>query len=148
MVTDKRTGTVRDRMVDVRSTIWPENTQLIRFHAYNRHRPDHFFVIKHAHNMSISGLNIQNWPTHCFYINGAQDLTMEDIVLDNSAGDAPNELSGDLPAAHNADGFDVSSSDHVTLKNVRVHNQDDCVAVRLLLSLASARKCTAPTNAV
>ena len=55
---------------------------------------------------------------------------MSKIVLDNSAGDAPNDLSDGLPAAHNADGFDISSSDTVTLRNVKVHNQDDCVAVR------------------
>lgn len=34
-----------------------------------------------------------------------------------------------MPAAHNSDGFDISSSDHVTLDNNHVYNQDDCVAV-------------------
>jgi polygalacturonase len=49
--------------------------------------------------------------------------------LDNSAGDAANSKSGGLPAAHNSDGFDVSSSTNVIIEHTTVHNQDDCVAV-------------------
>lgn len=54
---------------------------------------------------------------------------MTGITLDNSAGDATNSASGDLPAAHNSDGFDFSSSDNVILSNSVVYNQDDCVAI-------------------
>lgn len=89
--------------------------------------------------MHVSGLNIRNYPTHCFSISGAHGLVMEDMVLDNSAGDAPNELSGGLVAAHNADGFDVSSSDTVVIRNIHVHNQDDCVAVCATISFRAER---------
>lgn len=92
-------------------------------------KPDHFFVVKDVKNAVIENLNIQNWPTHCFYVTGAAGLTMEGLTLDNSAGDAPNSLSGGDPAAHNSDGFDISGSDTVTLKDITVYNQDDCVAV-------------------
>ncbi|TGO51867.1 hypothetical protein BOTNAR_0342g00030 [Botryotinia narcissicola] len=92
-------------------------------------KPDHFFVVKDVVNGVISNLNIQNWPTHCFDITGAQGLTVSGLTLDNSAGDAPNSKSGDDPAAHNSDGFDISGSDSVTLENCVVKNQDDCVAV-------------------
>ncbi|KAM3074464.1 hypothetical protein ACMFMG_002732 [Clarireedia jacksonii] len=92
-------------------------------------KPDHFFVVKDVTNGVISNLNIQNWPTHCFDITGCQDLTISGLTLDNSAGDASNSKSGSKPAAHNSDGFDISSSDTVTLKNTVVKNQDDCVAV-------------------
>ncbi|ESZ92089.1 endopolygalacturonase 3 [Sclerotinia borealis F-4128] len=92
-------------------------------------KPDHFFVVKDVVNGVISNLNIQNWPTHCFYISGTQGLTVSDLTLDNSAGDASNSLSGSKAAAHNSDGFDISGSDSVTLQNIVVKNQDDCVAV-------------------
>lgn len=92
-------------------------------------RPDHFIVVKDSYNGQITNLNIQNWPTHCFYINKVQGLTVSGLTLDNSAGDEPNSLSGDDPAAHNTDGFDISGSDTVTLQNIKVYNQDDCVAV-------------------
>jgi hypothetical protein len=56
-------------------------------------------------------------------------LTVSGLILDNTLGDKPNANSGGLPAAHNSDGFDIASSDHVTLDNIHVYNQDDCVAV-------------------
>ncbi|KAI7971268.1 hypothetical protein EIK77_007322 [Talaromyces pinophilus] len=92
-------------------------------------KPDHFIVVKKSYNAQITNLNIQNWPTHCFYISGVQGLTVSGLTLDNSAGDEPNSLSGSDPAAHNTDGFDISGSDTVTLQNIKVYNQDDCVAV-------------------
>lgn len=92
-------------------------------------KPDHFFVVKKVKNAVISNLNIKNWPTHCFYISGAAGLTMTGLTLDNTDGDAPNDLSDGDPAAHNSDGFDISGSDTVTLSNIKVYNQDDCVAV-------------------
>ncbi|KUI61334.1 putative endopolygalacturonase D [Cytospora mali] len=92
-------------------------------------KPDHFFVVKKVRNAIIENLNIKNWPTHCFYISNAIGLTMNGLTLDNSAGDEPNDLSDGAPAAHNSDGFDISGSDTVTLSNIKVLNQDDCVAV-------------------
>lgn len=83
-------------------------------------KPDHFFVVKDVENAVIENLNIQNWPTHCFYIEGAAGLTINNLVLDNTAGDEPNDLSDGDPAAHNSDGFDISGSDTVTLSNTKV----------------------------
>ncbi|KAJ5292730.1 uncharacterized protein N7443_008683 [Penicillium atrosanguineum] len=92
-------------------------------------KPDHFIVVKDTYNSKITNLNIMNWPVHCFDITGCEHLTISGVVLNNTAGDEPNSASGDDPAAHNSDGFDISSSDYVTLENIEVYNQDDCVAV-------------------
>lgn len=92
-------------------------------------KPDHFIVVKDMYNASFSGLYIQNWPTHLFYVSGNDYLSMTNLVLNNSAGDAPNSVSDGLAAAHNSDGFDISSSNYVTLDSITVYNQDDCVAV-------------------
>lgn len=54
---------------------------------------------------------------------------MENIILNNTAGNAPNNRSGGLPAAHNTDGFDISSTNGMILRDSTVLNQDDCVAI-------------------
>jgi polygalacturonase len=95
----------------------------------SRYRPDHFVVVKHSTNLTIKDLNIKNWPVHCFDITDNEGVTITGLNLDNSDGDTPNAASSGLPAAHNSDGFDISSSDYVTLDNIYVRNQDDCVAV-------------------
>lgn len=41
---------------------------------------------------TISNLNIQNTPIQCFSINGAENLYVKDVTIDNSAGD---ELDSD-----------------------------------------------------
>lgn len=93
-------------------------------------KPDHFFTVSKAIGSSvIRNLYIQNYPTHCFSISGSNGLLMENITLDNSAGNAPNNRSGGLPAAHNTDGFDISSTNGMTLRDSSVNNQDDCVAI-------------------
>ena len=93
-------------------------------------KPDHFFVVDDVMgNSVIRNLYIQNYPTHCFSITGCVGLTMENIVLNNTAGNAPNSKSGGLPAAHNTDGFDVSSCNETVIRDSTVLNQDDCVAV-------------------
>ncbi|CAK7235923.1 hypothetical protein SEUCBS140593_009445 [Sporothrix eucalyptigena] len=93
-------------------------------------KPDHFIVVnKVKGNSVIKNLRIQNWPVHLFYINGCSDLVIQDLVLDNSAGNAPNSASDGLAAAHNTDGFDVSSTSNLVLQRITVNNQDDCVAI-------------------
>ncbi|KAH8661514.1 neutral endopolygalacturonase SSPG6 [Tricladium varicosporioides] len=93
-------------------------------------KPNKFIVLKKMTAGSVvKDLTVKNWPVHLFGVSSCTDLTITDLVLDNSAGDAPNAASGTLAAAHNSDGFDVSSCTNVTIKNTKVFNQDDCVAV-------------------
>lgn len=93
-------------------------------------KPDHFFVVSKALGSSvISDLYIQNYPTHCFSISNCAGLVMENIVLNNSAGNAPNNRSDGLAAAHNTDGFDISTCNNTILRDSTVLNQDDCVAI-------------------
>nr|ASM94209.1 endopolygalacturonase [Evansstolkia leycettana] len=93
-------------------------------------KPDHFVYIKKLNKGSvIENLHIRNWPVHCFSINSCSDLTIRNLFLDNSAGNAPNNRSNGLAAAHNSDGFDISTSTNVVVKDTTVINQDDCVAV-------------------
>lgn len=56
-------------------------------------------------------------------------MTIKRLVLDNTAGNSPNSLSNGLPAAHNSDGFDISSCNNLLITETVVLNQDDCVAV-------------------
>jgi polygalacturonase len=80
-------------------------------------------------NSVIKDLNIINYPVHCFSISSCSNVIIDNINLDNSAGNAPNNVSNGLPAGHNSDGFDLSSCTNFLLTNSFVNNQDDCVAV-------------------
>jgi polygalacturonase len=93
-------------------------------------RPNHFISLKKMTGDSVvRNLNIINYPVHCFYVSGAKGLLMENILLNNTLGDMPNKASEGRPAGHNTDGFGFASSDNVVLRNSRVWNQDDCVAI-------------------
>lgn len=92
-------------------------------------KPDHFIVIKNTSYATVRDLTIMNWPTHLFYATANEHLDFHNLLLNNSAGDAPNAASDGLAAAHNSDGFDIGASDYVTLRDITVYNQDDCVAV-------------------
>lgn len=71
---------------------------------------------------SITGLNVKNTPVQGFSINGAKELTLDHITIDNTAGDVTN-------GGHNTDAFDVGSSTGVYITNANIKNQDDCLAV-------------------
>jgi len=73
-------------------------------------------------NSVIKGLNIKNTPVQCFSINGATDLQVNDVTIDNTAGNG--EKGG-----HNTDAFDIGSSTGVHITGANVKNQDDCVAI-------------------
>jgi len=79
----------------------------------------------YAHSMtssSINYLNIKNTPVQGFSVNGATQVTLDHITIDNTAGDVTN-------GGHNTDAFDVGSSTGVTISNANIKNQDDCLAV-------------------
>ncbi|KAI9664077.1 MAG: hypothetical protein M1821_007568 [Bathelium mastoideum] len=93
-------------------------------------KPDHFFTAdKLLGNSIIKNLYIQNYPVHCFDVTNSVGLILENITLNNTAGNAPNNRSDGLPAAHNTDGFDISGCNNTILRDSSVYNQDDCVAV-------------------
>jgi len=80
-----------------------------------------FFYLHDLTSSSVTGLNVKNTPVQAFSINGATDLTVTDITMDNS--------DGDTQGGHNTDAFDVGSSDHVTITGANIKNQDDCLAI-------------------
>jgi polygalacturonase len=93
-------------------------------------KPNTFIALKKmVGNSVVRNLNILNYPVHCFFTSQAQGLLLENIVLNNTAGNKPNSESGKKSAGHNTDGFGFGSSDNVVLRNSKVWNQDDCVAI-------------------
>lgn len=70
---------------------------------------------------TITGLKLTNSPVQVFSINGATNVHLDHITIANT--------NGAKLGAHNTDAFDVGSSDHITISNANVDNQDDCVAV-------------------
>lgn len=86
-----------------------------------------FFYAHDLKSSTIKNLNIENTPVQCFSVDGASDLTITGVSIDNSAGDA---LDSDGDAlGHNTDAFDVGDSTGVYISDVTVKNQDDCLAI-------------------
>ncbi|KAF7549942.1 hypothetical protein G7Z17_g6058 [Cylindrodendrum hubeiense] len=80
-----------------------------------------FFSAHSLKNSNIKKLNVLNTPVQAFSINGATNLGVYDINLDNSLGDTKG--------GHNTDAFDVGSSTGVYISGAIVKNQDDCLAI-------------------
>ncbi|KAJ5618035.1 hypothetical protein N7537_003149 [Penicillium hordei] len=80
-----------------------------------------FFNAHSLTNSKIENIYIKNSPVQVFSINGAKELTLSGITIDNADGDSQG--------GHNTDAFDVGSSDGVYITSPIVHNQDDCLAV-------------------
>ncbi|KAI1411729.1 glycoside hydrolase family 28 protein [Hypoxylon sp. FL1857] len=80
-----------------------------------------FFYAHSLTSSTITGLNAKNMPVQGFSINGANNLTLGHITINNSVGDTGG--------GHNTDALDVGSSDGVKILNGNVRNQDDCLAV-------------------
>ena len=53
-------------------------------------RPNHFIQVKVIDGSVIENLFIKNWPAHGFTVASSSDLTIRNIVMDKSDGDAPN----------------------------------------------------------
>ncbi|KAH3688683.1 hypothetical protein WICPIJ_000330 [Wickerhamomyces pijperi] len=85
-------------------------------------KPKFFSAHSLTGNSVISYLNIKNSPVQMMSIYQSSYLTVEHINYDNSAGDV-NSLG------HNTDAFDIGASDHITIENSIVKNQDDCLAI-------------------
>ncbi|GJJ14617.1 hypothetical protein Clacol_008883 [Clathrus columnatus] len=82
--------------------------------------------------IKISGIfentKVVNSPAQTFSVSNPGPLTITGITIDNSQGDFPNNQSNGLPAGHNTDGFDCSTTDLV-IENSSIQNQDDCLAI-------------------
>lgn len=84
-----------------------------------------FFYAHDLTSSTITGITLKNTPVQGFSINGASDLTLNDITIDNKDGDA-TDSDGDA-LGHNTDAFDVGSSTGVTISGATIYNQDDCL---------------------
>ncbi|KAI0045656.1 glycoside hydrolase family 28 protein [Auriscalpium vulgare] len=71
---------------------------------------------------------VLNSPAQVYSVSNPAPLLMTRLTVDNSFGNLPNAQSNGLPAGHNTDGFDVSTTDLV-ISNSQVMNQDDCLAI-------------------
>ncbi|KAG8872445.1 hypothetical protein FRB98_009608 [Tulasnella sp. 332] len=91
-------------------------------------KPDHMITVeKLTGNSVIKNLYIKNAPTHVFDITKNVGLLVKGVVIDMI--DGYKILSSGLDAAHNTDGFDLSSNNNTLVTNSMVINQDDCVAI-------------------
>ncbi|KAF7295653.1 Endopolygalacturonase 2 [Mycena indigotica] len=83
--------------------------------------PNPTLFVKFKGSGTFSSVTVLNSPAQAISVGTTDTTVIEHVTVDNSAGNA-----GSL--GHNTDGFDISASD-VTLSQVTVNNQDDCVAI-------------------
>ncbi|KAF9050181.1 endo-polygalacturonase PG1 [Panaeolus papilionaceus] len=89
-------------------------------------------VVKPAPMMKIkisgtySNVKVLNSPARTYSVSNPAPLVMTNLVIDNSLGDSPNSQSNGIPAGHNTDGFDCSTTD-LTIQNR--YFKDDCLAI-------------------
>ncbi|OSD00513.1 glycoside hydrolase family 28 protein [Trametes coccinea BRFM310] len=77
---------------------------------------------------TYTNVKVLNSPARVYSVSNPAALTMSNLVIDDSAGDAPNSKSDGKAAGHNTDGFDCSTTD-LTIQDSTIHNQDDCLAI-------------------
>lgn len=92
-------------------------------------RPGQFMKIQLTNHSTVHDLTIQNYPSHGINLAGMKDSVVQRIIVNNSLGDAPNNISKGLSAAHNSDAFNVGNSVNLLIEECKVWNQDDCVVV-------------------
>ncbi|TVY58277.1 putative endopolygalacturonase D [Lachnellula cervina] len=92
-------------------------------------KPGQFMKVQITNHSTMRDLYIRNYPSHGINLAGVKDSIIQNIVLNNSLGDAPNNRSNGLSAAHNSDGFNIGNSANLVLRDSKVWNQDDCVVV-------------------
>ncbi|KAL1857429.1 hypothetical protein Daus18300_010402 [Diaporthe australafricana] len=80
-----------------------------------------FFAAHGLTDSHINNIKIVNSPVQVVSINGCDNLTVNSMTIDNSAGDSGG--------GHNTDGFDIGSSNNIHINGAKVYNQDDCVAI-------------------
>ncbi|CAI5722968.1 unnamed protein product [Peronospora destructor] len=79
-----------------------------------------FFRLKNVTSSTVSEITIKNMPFRTFSIQNCTNTTLTGITIDSRAGNG---------IAKNTDGFGMSLSDHVTITNNTIYNQDDCLAM-------------------
>jgi len=80
-----------------------------------------FFRLNGVTGGSLTGLTIVGSPVQTFSVK-ATNFTIDGVTIDNRGTN--------YNLGHNTDGFDVGgSSSGLTIKNVNVYNNDDCIAI-------------------
>ncbi|XP_018568805.1 probable endopolygalacturonase II [Anoplophora glabripennis] len=81
-----------------------------------------FFVLHGLKDSVIHDLKIKNTPYHAIWIEHSDGVIASDVYIDSK--------DGDTMGGHNTDGFNVWTSNNVTLERITVFNQDDCIAIK------------------
>ncbi|KAH8119324.1 endo-polygalacturonase PG1 [Phellopilus nigrolimitatus] len=77
---------------------------------------------------TFENVGVVNSPAQTFSVSNPGPLVISGMNIDNSQGNSPNSQSNGMPAAHNTDGFDCSTTD-LTIQKSTIQNQDDCLAI-------------------
>ncbi|KAI9650435.1 hypothetical protein NHQ30_000450 [Ciborinia camelliae] len=86
-------------------------------------RPTLHYITGASSHITIKNLTVKNPPNVFFTVTGAStNIIYSDLTM--------TAASKSTTAPKNTDGFDIGNSTYVTLNNIVVSNQDDCVAFK------------------
>ncbi|KAK3940161.1 glycoside hydrolase family 28 protein [Diplogelasinospora grovesii] len=95
----------------------------------------YLFQISGSTGVKMTNLTIRNAPSFHVVTNGnSKSIYYGNITL--------HSVSTSANVAHNTDGFDVGPASYVTLENLHVTNDDDCVVLKPGASYIAARDIT------
>ncbi|CAH1114726.1 unnamed protein product [Psylliodes chrysocephalus] len=80
-----------------------------------------FMLIQATGGSIFKSIKVKNCPHTCIGISDSHDLTLQSWNIDSQYGDKHGGA--------NTDGFDISKSSRITIKDSNVANQDDCICV-------------------
>lgn len=86
-----------------------------------------FFKANYLNDSVLDSINILNAPINAYSLNYVYNLTLRNVIVNNTAGEALT--SSKVTKGHNTDAFDINNCDGILIDNAQVWNQDDCVAV-------------------
>jgi galacturan 1,4-alpha-galacturonidase len=86
-------------------------------------RPTLHYIAGSSSGITIQNLQVKNPPNVFFSVTGSST----NVIYSGLTMTAKSKSDY---APKNTDGFDVGASTHVTLKNIVVSNQDDCIAFK------------------
>ncbi|TVY80306.1 Endo-xylogalacturonan hydrolase A [Lachnellula suecica] len=98
-------------------------------------RPTLHYIDELSSHIAIRNLKVKNPPNVFFSVTGgSSNIAYSDLTM--------TAASKSTYAPKNTDGFDIGASTYVSLTNITVSNQDDCVAFKPGCNYASVRSIT------
>lgn len=81
-------------------------------------RPQPWIHMENSRNLSVSGITLENSPSHCLVFTGCDSVTVDGIKIFNDA------------RSPNTDGIDINNTKNVRITNCEIRTGDDAICIK------------------